>query len=290
MGQERRADGAAGGHAAGLQRSRAVFLGRCSSIGFLDPTSRIPRRLTECASGSSGTVGAKTRSATLRSPGSGRFQWRALKGSSHGGALRPRPSCGRSRRPSPAPRPGQRQVEARLDQRRLDRVAAPRQAFVQAVQAPDVVGMLAGAAELAVEAEIRAVDRLGLGDAGPAPAAARPARGASAASSPTARRRAARRRARPSGADGRRRPRELPRRYSSSPFSISSAIASRSTTVLLCTRRRLGHARLGLAERRPRRLGLGDLAQHRMGHRPWRRASSPSSSSRARGPRAAPGR
>src|ERR1700716_2286003 len=61
-------------------------------------------------------------------------------------------------------RPGQRQVEALLDEGGLDRLAAPGQAFVQSVQAPEVVGMLAGAAELAVEAEIRAVDRLGLGD------------------------------------------------------------------------------------------------------------------------------
>src|SRR4029077_18906122 len=58
----------------------------------------------------------------------------------------------------------QREVEPRLDQRRLGRVAAPYQAFVQAVQAPDVVGMLAGAAQLAVEAEIGAIDRLGLGE------------------------------------------------------------------------------------------------------------------------------
>src|ERR1700739_730018 len=59
-------------------------------------------------------------------------------------------------------RSGQRQVEALLDEGGLDPLAAPGQAFVQPVQAPEVVGVLAGAAELAVEAEIRAVDRLGL--------------------------------------------------------------------------------------------------------------------------------
>ena len=38
-----------------------------------------------------------------------------------------------------------------LDQRRLDLFAAPGEAFVQAVQAPHIVGMLAGAAQLAVK-------------------------------------------------------------------------------------------------------------------------------------------
>src|SRR5580704_15013908 len=61
-------------------------------------------------------------------------------------------------------RSGQGQVEALLDEGGLHRLATPGQAFVQPVQAPEVVGMLAGAAELAVEAEIRAIDRLGLGD------------------------------------------------------------------------------------------------------------------------------
>src|SRR5215475_8121218 len=61
-------------------------------------------------------------------------------------------------------RAGHGEVEALLDQGRLGGLAAPREAFVQPVQAPQIVEMLAGAAELAVEAEIRSVDRLGLGD------------------------------------------------------------------------------------------------------------------------------
>src|SRR5215470_1995002 len=58
-----------------------------------------------------------------------------------------------------------REIEPCLDQRGFDLVAAPHQAFVQAVQAPDVLRMLAGAAELAVIAEIGAIDRLRLLDA-----------------------------------------------------------------------------------------------------------------------------
>src|ERR1700738_226449 len=62
-------------------------------------------------------------------------------------------------------RPGQRQIETRLDQRRFNRVAPARQAFMETVQAPNILWMLARSAELAVVAEIRAVDRLRLGDA-----------------------------------------------------------------------------------------------------------------------------
>src|SRR5947209_4078936 len=57
---------------------------------------------------------------------------------------------------------GEGEVEAGLDQRRFQGVPAPRQAFVQPVQAPDIVGMLAGPAEPAIQAQVRAVDRLGL--------------------------------------------------------------------------------------------------------------------------------
>src|SRR5690606_37888732 len=59
---------------------------------------------------------------------------------------------------------GQRQVEALLHQRALDSLAAAGEAFVQAVQRPNIVGVLARPAELSVIAEIRAVDRLGLLD------------------------------------------------------------------------------------------------------------------------------
>src|SRR6476469_1147863 len=55
-------------------------------------------------------------------------------------------------------------IEPRLDQRGLERLAAPGQAFVQAVQASDVVGMPAGPADGLVEAEIGAIDGLGLGE------------------------------------------------------------------------------------------------------------------------------
>src|ERR1044071_1973281 len=51
------------------------------------------------------------------------------------------------------------QLEPGLDQRRLDLVAAADQAFVQAVQAPHVLGMLVGATERAVVAQVGAVDR-----------------------------------------------------------------------------------------------------------------------------------
>src|SRR5262249_22193700 len=61
-------------------------------------------------------------------------------------------------------RPRQRQVEALLDQGRLDPLTAPCQAFMQSVQAPEVVRMLTGPAELAIEAEIGPVNRFGLGD------------------------------------------------------------------------------------------------------------------------------
>src|SRR5579864_7202670 len=69
-----------------------------------------------------------------------------------------------TRRPHRYLRAGHREIEPRLDQRRLDLVAAPAQALVQAVQAPHVLRMLAGSAELAVEAQVGAVDRLGFGE------------------------------------------------------------------------------------------------------------------------------
>ena len=62
-------------------------------------------------------------------------------------------------------RPRHRQIESLLDQSRLDLLAAAGQAFVQPVQRPEVVGVLAGPAQLAVQPEIGAVDRLGLLDA-----------------------------------------------------------------------------------------------------------------------------
>src|SRR5512146_2925823 len=61
-------------------------------------------------------------------------------------------------------RPRERKIQSRLDQGRLDRVAAARQAFMEAVQAPDILEMLAGPAQLAVEAEVGAVDGFGLPD------------------------------------------------------------------------------------------------------------------------------
>jgi len=57
-----------------------------------------------------------------------------------------------------------RQVEPLFDQSRLDLFSATDQAFVQPVQRPEIIGMLAGAAQLAVKAEIGAVYRLGLID------------------------------------------------------------------------------------------------------------------------------
>ena len=61
-------------------------------------------------------------------------------------------------------RPRLRQVEPLFDQSRLDLFSATDQAFVQPVQRPQIIGMLAGAAQLAVKTEIRAVYRLGLLD------------------------------------------------------------------------------------------------------------------------------
>src|SRR5215213_6552486 len=54
------------------------------------------------------------------------------------------------------------EIEPCLDQWRLDRVPAPAQTLVEPVQAPDVLGMLAGAAQLAVVAQVGSVDRFGL--------------------------------------------------------------------------------------------------------------------------------
>src|SRR5689334_1477081 len=61
-------------------------------------------------------------------------------------------------------RPRLCQVEPLLDQGRLRLLATTDQAFVQPVQRPEVIGMLAGAAQLAVEAEVGAVYRLGFLD------------------------------------------------------------------------------------------------------------------------------
>src|SRR5689334_20021154 len=61
-------------------------------------------------------------------------------------------------------RAGERKIQSRLDQGRLDRVTPAHQAFVQAVQAPDVLEMLAGAAQRVIETEIGAIDRLRLLD------------------------------------------------------------------------------------------------------------------------------
>src|SRR5262249_44932023 len=55
-----------------------------------------------------------------------------------------------------------RQVQPLPNEGRLDLVTAARQTFVQAVQRPQVFGMLTRPAQLAVKAEIRAVDRFGI--------------------------------------------------------------------------------------------------------------------------------
>ena len=65
----------------------------------------------------------------------------------------------KTRRPYRHLRAGGCEIQPRLDQRRFDRLAAARQTFVQAVQAPHVFGVPAGAVGLAVEAEVGAVDR-----------------------------------------------------------------------------------------------------------------------------------
>src|SRR6185369_8518475 len=62
-------------------------------------------------------------------------------------------------------RPRLRQVEPLFDQGRLGLLSATNQAFVQTVQRPEIVGVLAGAAQLAVKAEVGAVHRLGFLDA-----------------------------------------------------------------------------------------------------------------------------
>ena len=61
-------------------------------------------------------------------------------------------------------RPRLRQVEPLLDQSCLGLLSATDQAFVQPVQRPEIVGMLAGAAQLAVKTEIGAIYRLGFLD------------------------------------------------------------------------------------------------------------------------------
>src|SRR5437868_4525587 len=57
-----------------------------------------------------------------------------------------------------------RQIEPLFDQRPFDVFAAADQAFVQPVQRPQIIGVLAGAAQFAVEPEIGAVNLLRLGD------------------------------------------------------------------------------------------------------------------------------
>ena len=125
--------------------------------------------------------------------------------------------------------------ETLLDDLGLRRSPEPAEALVEAVQAPDVVGVLAGAAKRAVEAEVGAVDRFRLLDLAlleqqraervarrlhPAPRLVvgqgvvqldRPAQ----------------------VVEGLRR--WLPFRYSISPFSISAATARMSRQVLLNT-------------------------------------------------------
>ena len=54
------------------------------------------------------------------------------------------------------------EIEPLLDQRSLDSFAAPSQTLVQPMQTPDVLKMLASPAQFAVEAQIRAIDCLGL--------------------------------------------------------------------------------------------------------------------------------
>ena len=61
--------------------------------------------------------------------------------------------------------PGNRDVEPLPDDLGFRLLAEPHQAFVEAVQAPDVLGMLAGPRQGGVETEIGAVDRLRLLDA-----------------------------------------------------------------------------------------------------------------------------
>src|SRR6516162_892430 len=53
-------------------------------------------------------------------------------------------------------------IEPLLDQRSLHSLTTPSQTLVQPMQTPDVLKMLAGPAQLAVEAQIRAIDCLGL--------------------------------------------------------------------------------------------------------------------------------
>src|SRR6476620_8506715 len=61
-------------------------------------------------------------------------------------------------------RPRLRQIESLLDQSCLDLITTADQALVQPVQRPEIIGMLAGAAQLAVETEVGAVYRLGFLD------------------------------------------------------------------------------------------------------------------------------
>ena len=56
--------------------------------------------------------------------------------------------------------PGDGNIETLLDDASFGRFAQPRQAFVKSMQTPDVLWMLTGSRQGAVEAEIGAVDRL----------------------------------------------------------------------------------------------------------------------------------
>ena len=145
------------------------------------------------------------------------------------------------------------------------RVAAPRQAFVQAVQAPHVVGMLVGAGELAVVAEVRAIDRLGLREM------------------PLLQQERAQRMARrlhPAPRlvvgqrivelDGAAQMGEGRVDVAAAVFQLAAQHLGGDVEKVLdgvvVHQPRVGHARLGGAEGLARLLGLGDLAQHRMGH------------------------
>src|SRR3954464_3045794 len=58
-------------------------------------------------------------------------------------------------------RPRLRQIEPLPDQSRFDSLSAANQAFVQPVQRPQIVWILASPAELSVKTEIGTIDRLG---------------------------------------------------------------------------------------------------------------------------------
>ena len=59
-------------------------------------------------------------------------------------------------------RPRDGPIQLAFDMRRLDGLAAPGQAFMQTVQAPDIVGMLTGPRQGVVQPQIGPVDGLGL--------------------------------------------------------------------------------------------------------------------------------